>query len=321
MKEFVISEKEEGLTLLKYASKTLGEAPRSLLYKFIRNKNIELNGKKCSGQDILRAGDRVVFFLSDETFEKFHSGHGSRGLQDTLQKIKGTGSSPGHPSLEEARILYEDNDFLFYDKPAGQRSQSDSSGKVSLNDMLLSYTGSTGVFKPSVCNRLDTNTSGIVLCGKSVNGLKALNKAIKDHRIRKYYRTLLYGKIDKDLHLVSFISPSDKDNKVSISDEREAGYKEIFTDLSVISSDEMYTYAEVLLITGRKHQIRAQMAHIGHPVVGDIKYGKSEKRQNNVKRPMLHAYRTELPSEILDGLTVFAKIPEDMQKLIDQILR
>ena len=144
--------------------------------------------------------------------------------------------------------------------------------------MLLAYTGITGMFRPSVCNRLDTNTTGIVLCGKSLTGSRALNKAIKDHRIRKYYRAVLIGEIKRDMHLVSFISSSDRDNKVSISDEPKDGYKEIITDLSVIAVNDRYTYAEILLVTGRKHQIRAQMAHIGHPVAGDMKYGFHGKK-------------------------------------------
>ena len=309
MKEFIISGRESGITVLKYSSKMLKEAPVSLIYKFIRNKNIELNGKRCSGSDILKDGDRINFFLADETFDRFHGAE--------------TGETPGAHSrgtdritLEGSRILYEDEDYLFYDKPAGLRSQSDASGKISLNDMLVAYAGVTGVFKPSVCNRLDTNTSGIVLCGRSVTGLKKLNKAIKEHRIRKFYRAVLLGRIDGNLHLSSFISASDKDNKVSISDEPKAGYRKIITELKVISANDVCTYAEILLVTGRKHQIRAQMAHIGHPVAGDPKYGQGGKGMDGIKRPMLHSYRTELPGEILNGLTVFAPIPVDMQEIL-----
>ncbi len=301
MREYLISDSEAGLTLLKYSSKMLEHAPQNLIHKFLRNKNIELNGGKADGHKVLSAGDRVAFFLSDETFEKFHG----RAEETIAYEL----------TLEPERVLYEDDDYLFYDKPAGLLTQKDASGKISLNDMLIAYTGKSGVFRPSVCNRLDTNTSGIVLCGKSVIGLKKLTQAVRERRIRKYYRAVLSGRIDEDMHLVAFISPSDGEGKVHVSDRPTSGYKEIITDLEVIRRNDEATYAELALITGRKHQIRAQAAHTGHPVLGDRKYGVSNGRKE-AKRQMLHAYRIELPEDILDGMTVFAPIPADMEKCL-----
>ncbi|MBO4336446.1 MAG: RluA family pseudouridine synthase [Lachnospiraceae bacterium] len=302
MTEYTISGKEEGLTLIRFSSRVLKEAPNGLLYKFLRNKNIELNGKKSDSGTVLKEGDKVSFFLSDETFEKLH---GHQNAEDTSAV-----------SLESERILYEDEDYLFYDKPAGLRSQSDGSGKISLNDLLLSYTGAKpgDICRPSVCNRLDTNTSGIVLCGKSVRGLQTITEAIREHRIRKYYRAILKGHID-DMHLVSYLFDPKDGNKVSISDIPQNGYKEIITELKVIEANDELTYAELYLITGRKHQIRAQSAHAGHPVAGDRKYGDGK---DNFPRHMLHSYRTELPDDILNGLSVFAPIPSDMRKCLEK---
>lgn len=307
MTEYIISKKEEGLTLFKYSSRILGSAPNGLIYKFIRNKNIELNRKKAEGGVILSAGDKVAFFLSDETFSKL------RGESDTDDKKKTVHEAE---SLEADRILYEDDDYLFYDKPAGLRSQSDGSGRLSLNDMLLAYTGTgeNDACRPSVCNRLDTNTSGIVLCGRSVKGLQSINNAIREHRIRKYYRAILLGQVPGG-RMVSYISTDKEGNKVSISDTEKKGYKKIITDLSVIRSTDELTYAELHLITGRKHQIRAQMAHFGHPVAGDMKYG-SRYDPASAARQMLHSYRIELPEDILGGLTVFADIPADMRQCL-----
>ena len=305
MREIKITEKEAGLDILKFASRILNDAPRSLIYKFIRNKNIELNGRKCSGQDILRSGDTVSFFLSDETYDKFHT------LDASPEDV-----SPA--ALETSRIIYEDDDFIFYDKPAGLRVQSDSSGKQSLNDMLISYVGTTEAFKPSICNRLDTNTSGIVLCGKSYEGLETLNRAIRERRIRKYYRGIAAGFIKGDKHLVSFLDDSDKDNIVAVSDTPKHGFKEVITDVRVIAKGRLATYAEFELITGRKHQIRAQLAHMGHPLVGDMKYGEKKPGLGFAKRQMLHAYRVELPSDILFGMTVFAPIPSDMEECMEK---
>ncbi|MBQ4482213.1 MAG: RluA family pseudouridine synthase [Lachnospiraceae bacterium] len=308
MKEFIISESEAGLTVIKYSSKILKKAPGSLIHKFIRNKNIELNRKKCKENEVINAGDRVAFFLSDETFEKFSD------ISDNVD------TEYTKCTLEASRILYEDEDYLFYDKPAGLITQKDESGRVSLNDQLLGYCGIKGVLRPSICNRLDTNTSGIVLCGKSIKGLQKLNNAIKEHRIRKTYRAVLWGRIEEEhRHLVSFIRPLDNENRMEISDRPGKGYKEIITDLTLIASNEQYSYAELNLITGRKHQIRAQMAHIMHPVVGDIKYGENSRDNKKAGRQLLHAYRVELPEEILNGLTVFAPVPEDIKKLAEGI--
>ena len=308
MKEFIISENEAGLTVIKYSSKILRKAPQSIIHKFIRNKNIELNRKKCREGEILKAGDMVAFFLSDETFGKFSDIPGQ------------TDSGASKYTLDISRVLFEDEDYIFYDKPAGLITQKDDSGRVSLNDQLLGYCGINGVFRPSICNRLDTNTSGIVLCGKSIKGLQRLNKAIKERRIRKSYRAVLWGRIEEEhMHLVSFIRPVDNENMMEVSDTPGRGYKEIITDLKLIASDERYSYAELDLITGRKHQIRAQMAHIKHPVVGDIKYGREAEDKKAADRQLLHAYRVELPEDILNGLTLYAPVPEDIGRLADSI--
>lgn len=308
MKEFIISENEAGLTVIKYSSKILRKAPQSIIHKFIRNKNIELNRKKCREGEILKAGDKVAFFLSDETFGKFSDIPGQ------------TDSGASKCTLDISRVLFEDEDYIFYDKPAGLITQKDDSGRVSLNDQLLGYCGINGVFRPSICNRLDTNTSGIVLCGKSIKGLQRLNKAIKERRIRKSYRAVLWGRIEEEhMHLVSFIRPVDNENMMEVSDTPGRGYKEIITDLKLIASDERYSYAELDLITGRKHQIRAQMAHIKHPVVGDIKYGREAEDKKAADRQLLHAYRVELPEDILNGLTLYAPVPEDIGRLADSI--
>ena len=303
MREYVISEKEAGLSLMKYASKTLSGASAGLLHKFLRNKNIELNGRKATGKEILSPGDRVAFFLSDETFDGFHE------EKKRVENTKGT------RSLDPDAILYEDEDYLFYNKPAGLRSQSDDSGRISLNDMLLAYTGCEGVFRPSICNRLDTNTSGIVMCGKSVSGLKKLNQAVRDHRMDKHYRAIVSGILEEDMHLVAFLNSENDINRVLVSDMPAKGYKEIITDVSVIKSGAGLTYAEVGLVTGRKHQIRAQLSHIGHPILGDMKYGS----RVSLKRLMLHSYRLSLPEDILDGLERVAPIPQDMREVINDI--
>lgn len=321
MTEYTISSKEEGLTVIKYASRIFPKASSGLIHKFLRNKNIELNGKKTDGRGVLKAGDKVAFFLSDETFGRFHGMAPEKGNADIRDSRN---------RLEKDRILYEDDDFLFYDKPAGLRTQQDGSGRISLNDLLLEYTGSRAedVCRPSVCNRLDTNTSGIVLCGKSVKGLQTLSNAIKERRIEKYYRAILCGSFSEEekkafdggvLNMSSYLGGSDNDNKVSVSGTEKPGYTRAETGLSILAENESYTYAELKLVTGRKHQIRVQTAHIGHPVAGDIKYGRQGTKGKEEKRQMLHSYRTVLPEDILNGMSVVAPIPGDMRKCLKRV--
>ena len=314
MREFRISEQEAGIRLVKYAGKLLGEAPASLIHKFIRNKNIELNHKRCREDDLLKAGDMVELFLSDETIDKFSGGSMAFYAGDTK-------------SLDPKRILYEDDNYLFYNKPPGLITQSDKTGRVSLNDMLIAYTGTKGVFRPSVCNRLDTNTSGIVLCGRSLEGLKTLNSLManrsrqdgrsKGRGIRKIYRALVIGRVDDEMTIRSW-QRINRDNTVSVYDSEGEGLKEMVTLIRPITSGERLSYIECELITGRKHQIRAQLSHIGHPVAGDRKYG-SRPDPSKASRQMLHAYRIIMPDEVLDGFTVTAGIPDDMQRIIEEI--
>ena len=314
MREFRISEQEAGIRLVKYAGKLLGEAPASLIHKFIRNKNIELNHKRCREDDLLKAGDMVELFLSDETIDKFSGGSMAFYAGDTK-------------SLDPKRILYEDDNYLFYNKPPGLITQSDKTGRVSLNDMLIAYTGTKGVFRPSVCNRLDTNTSGIVLCGRSLEGLKTLNSLManrsrqdgrsKGRGIRKIYRALVIGRVDDEMTIRSW-QRINRDNTVSVYDSEGEGLKEMVTLIRPITSGERLSYIECELITGRKHQIRAQLSHIGHPVAGDRKYG-SRPDPSKASRQMLHAYKIIMPDEVLDGLTVTAGIPDDMQRIIEEI--
>ena len=320
MTEYTISSKEEGLTVYKYASRILPAAPSGLIHKFLRNKNIELNGKKADGRGILKAGDKVAFFLSDETFAGF------RGVSS---KDRITGANESRMHLKAERILYEDDDYLFYDKPAGLRTQQDGSGRISLNDMLLEYTGCSAddACRPSVCNRLDTNTSGIVLCGKSIKGLQTLSAAIKERRIEKYYRAVLCGIFSEEekkafdhglLHISAYLGSAGNGKRMDVSETEKEGYTKAETELSVLAENEGFTYAELKLVTGRKHQIRVQTAYIGHPVAGDINYGRQGSKGTAVKRQMLHSYRTVLPEEILSGMTIVAPLPEDMRKCLER---
>ncbi len=304
MKEFTVTKNEEGMTLLKYSSKKLKNAPQGMIRKFLRNKNIELNRKRSDGHDLLKEGDRIGFFLSDETMERF-------GMSPDEAVSKKTDV----PLLEQKRIIYEDEDFLFYDKPAGLLSQSDDSKDPSLNDSLLKYAGIHGVLRPSICNRLDRNTSGLIMCAKTHNGLNALNEAIKNRRIKKYYLCILDGRLKTEGTFEAYLKKDNATNTVKIQDTKADGFEKIMTGYRIIKSSSSHTLAEVFLHTGKPHQIRAMSAYLGAPVTGDRKYGS---KKGTAKRQLLHSYRIELPGDILNGKSFEAPIPRDMLDLIDR---
>ena len=270
MKEFTITKAEEGQTLFKYLCKLLPQAPTSLFHKSFRKKNITWNDKKCMGKEILREKDNIKIWFSDETFHTFS------------EKKKADPSQKKSAFSFSRRIIYEDEHILIVDKLAGILTQSDSSNELSLNDALLDYChyNNHSTAKPSVCNRLDRNTSGIVLCGKTVKGLQMLNEIIKNRTLRKDYRCIVLGKTKEQDTLKGFLIKNKAANRVTVITEPKENTVPIETRYKRISTMEktgnICSLLEVRLITGRPHQIRAHLASIGHPILGDRKYGNKK---------------------------------------------
>ncbi len=304
MKEYRITEREEGLTLLKYSLRILKEAKQGLVRKFLRNKNIELNGRKADGTERLQAGDSVRFFLSDQTFEQLSSG-----------PVRETEPEKGE-TLDPKRILYEDADYLFYNKPAGLRTQSDGSGKPSLNSLLLRYVPHDEVCRPSVCNRLDVNTSGIVLCAKSIRGLQTLDSAIRDRRIEKHYLAVCHGRFRQEGRLTAYLKKDRRANRAEVLSEPSERAERIVTEFQVLASSDQASLISAGLITGKPHQIRAHLSFLGHPLYGDGKYGAG---RDGCKRQMLHCHENIFPEDILKGMKVRAELPEDLKGLLKKL--
>lgn len=293
MQEIIVTANEAGQRLDKLLAKYLNEAQKSFLYKMLRKKNIVLNGKKATGNEKLVVGDSVKLFLSEDTIKKF-----SRHVVPYKKA--------------EIDILYEDEHVIFINKPVGMLSQKAKPQDVSLVEYLISYLLESGQlteeelksFRPSICNRLDRNTSGLVAAGKSLAGLQQMGELFKLRSLKKFYLTLVKGEVKKGQHMKGFLQKNETTNTVKITGEKEEDSVPIETEYKPLFCNGKVTLLEVHLITGRTHQIRAHLSSIGHPVIGDYKYGNRKTNQifqekYGLKSQFLHAYRIEMP--VLEG--------------------
>lgn len=311
MREITIGKNEAGQRLDKFLAKYMNLAPMSFFYKMMRKKNITLNGKKCAGAEKLSEGDLVKLFLADETIEKFS--------EVKTKKVKSI----------KLDILYEDADILLINKPSGMLSQKAKDTDTSLVEYLTGYLLETGSvteeslrsFHPSVCNRLDRNTSGIIAAGKSLAGLQMLSEVFRDRTVHKYYMCIVEGQMTEKRTIDGWLLKDEKTNKVRILPKADPEGKalRIQTRYEPLAAGQSYTLLKVTLLTGRSHQIRAHLASIGHPIVGDKKYGAAPNRYQ-IRSQLLHSCRLEFPKltgqfERLSGKAFEAPLPDEFLKM------
>ena len=317
MKEIIITRDNAGGRLDKILTNYLNKAPKSFIYKMLRKKNIVLNDKKAAGNEIIKEGDSIKLYLADDTIAKF------QGKSPIVTK-----KAPDIP------IVFEDDNILILDKPAGLLSQKSNPSDISVNDFLLQYLKSDDpLFKPGISNRLDRNTSGLVLAGKNLYATRMLNDAIKNRRLQKKYLCLVKGIVEKEALIDGYLIKDEKTNQVSVhaetpkeKDDEKAN--RILTSYLPLERYSDATLLEVDLITGKSHQIRAHLASIGHPIIGDPKYGDAQvnaayKQKYHVNRQLLHAYKIifrtmEGDLSYLNGSSVTGMLPEDFQNVISQ---
>ncbi|HIT73524.1 MAG TPA: RluA family pseudouridine synthase [Candidatus Fimicola cottocaccae] len=287
MKEIKITEKEQNQRLDKYLLKYFNKAPKSFIYKMLRKKRIKYNGKKAEGGEILSSGDSLQLYLADETMAGFME-------EKTINKAE-----------RRFGIVYEDENVIFVSKPAGVLTHPEKeSDKNTLIDQILYYLYEKGeyepsassVFTPAVCNRLDRNTSGIIIAGKNLMAVQELNRAVLEHKIDKRYIALVKGGLKAKGELTAYIKKDGNRNISSVMNKEVEGGKKILTKYNVINSVKEYDLVEIELITGKSHQIRAQFSAMGNPLVGDRKYGNENinryfRINYGLNNQFLHAYK------------------------------
>ena len=310
MKEIVISSAEKDQRLDKFVKRYMKNAPFGFICKMIRKKNITVNGKKAEPSTRLCEGDRVKLFLSDETIAGF-----TKEISETAFIVPD--------------IIYEDADLAFINKPCGMLSQMSDKGEPSLSEYIKSYYNiDQNGFTPSPANRLDRNTCGIILCGLTLEGLNFLNNAVRNRDISKVYTALVSGRFTQNGVYRGYIK-KEEGNRVSFYDTDEPGSYEAITGFRLIGTSGGYSLVKAELITGRPHQIRAHLAHLGYPVCGDTKYGdrtvnNKMKTEFGLKHQFLFAgeiefERAEGRFAYLKGKTFRASMPEDFIKILKEL--
>lgn len=283
MKEFIINRNDSGQRLDKFVLKTVPRLPQSMMYKAIRNKRIKLNGKRAEISSRLCEGDTVQMYLNDEFF-------------DSAPETEFMSVTP------VLNILYEDENILLLDKKNGMVVHEDNDNTAdTLINRVKRYLyekeeydpNSENSFAPALCNRLDRNTGGIVIAAKNAESLRILNQKIRDREIEKYYLCVTVGVPPKRSDtLTAYLEKDSASNTVKVTDRKSNTNKTIVTGYRVIRDNGKLALVEIKLGTGRTHQIRAHMAHIGCPLLGDGKYGINRiNKEYKVKTQALYSYK------------------------------
>lgn len=315
MKKFIAGENENGVRLSRFVESVTRDMPRSLLYKSFRNKRIKVNGKRGEADTRLSSGDVIELYINDEFFPE----------KPVVPAKKPPRRQP------PVKVIYQDENIAVLYKPAHLLCHSDRTGDANLVDAFTQYLTQKGEydphgenrFKPGICNRLDRGTEGLVIAAKNYAALRDMNEIIRTDLLKKEYYTITVG-IPQSGRFTAWWEHDEKNNKVSIhahqsQDERR---KQIITDVDVLRTAGPFALCKIGLVTGRTHQIRAHLAYLGKPVLGDIKYGNRKMNERTgTKTQALCAVRIsflDVPEEntlhYLSGKVIKLKDPQILQQ-------
>lgn len=314
MRELKVTDREEGLRLDKLLLRFMDGASTGFIYKMLRKKNIVLNGAKAKGDERVKSGDVIKLFLSEDTICGF-------------QKVR---NAPIviHPDFHPD-IIYEDDNIIIANKPAGLLSQKAKEDDISINEYLKEYCleedgAEKDLFTPSVCNRLDRNTSGIITFGKTLEGSRFLSELFRNKSLGKYYLAICQGEAEESRLIEGYLLKDNEENRVRITKEKVPGATPIKTEYKPLVTGKGATLMEIRLYTGKSHQIRAHLSSVGFPIIGDRKYGIMKY---SAKRQMLHAGKLVFP-EIKEGAfyglsekEFKAEWPEDFARLSNKLFQ
>lgn len=282
MKKFVINKNDSGQRLDKFVTKAVPLLPKSLLNKYIRLKRIKCNGKKCEISYKLQENDVIEMYINDEFFSTEE-----RAFLAVKSNIK---------------VVYEDENILLVDKKIGMVCQPDKNGDLNtLSTHIKAYLYETKQydpekeysFTPALCNRIDRNTGGIVIACKNAEALRVMNEKVKFHEMEKKYLCIVTGDLkNKSGTFSNYLLKNDAQNKVYVHNTQIKGSKTAITHYKVLKTKENLSLVECNLITGRTHQIRAQFANAGHPLLGDGKYGTNKiNKEYSIYHQSLYSYK------------------------------
>lgn len=289
MREFVINENDAGQRVDKFIRKSCPNMPQSLMYRLIRQKKIKVNRKRCEPKQILQEKDIVLMFISDDFFV------------DKTFDFKDV--------KDLTNIVYEDENLLIIDKKPGVIvHSSEHDKKDTLIERVLKYLIQSGQydpqkessFIPAFANRLDKNTGGLIIACKRASSLRDVNEMIRLHHLEKHYVCIIEGMLE-DKRYEHYYKKDEKQNKAFIYDYPKEKSVKVLLETKTLAQGKRYSLVDVNLITGKSHQIRAQLAHLKHPLIGDVKYGGKKIMQYQA----LYAYKLDFGS-FFNGLTVTA---------------
>ena len=289
MKKIIIDKYSYNQRVDKYILKYLNNSTKSFIYKMFRKKRIKLNGKKITGNEILKIDDELHFYIAKETIANFQKSEELNTFSIPLD------------------IIFEDDNIVIVNKPVGLLSHSASKNDENLNDAIVNYLIETNqynhttdkTFKPAICNRLDRNTSGIVVACKNLLCTQFINSAFKNHDIEKYYLTIVKGNLDLDDFVTNYLVKDEKNNKVTLFESEVLNGKKIISHIKTLKMNGDFSLLSVKLITGKSHQIRSQLKFLGYPIIGDTKYGDKKtnsefSKKYNLNYQLLHCHKIVL---------------------------